>query len=112
MSNHVFDVEKWQAMSLFAQMGNIGAEVGRTFNAEERGDTVSARAAFYRGLDLIDATMEQMSREQTPRLREVARAREQFATAAETGIIDRGLENYFMQFAIAERLQRPTYPPA
>ena len=106
MSSHAFDIDKWQTMSIFAQMGNIGSEVGRAFNALQRGDDLAMTGAFYRGLDLLDATMAELARDKSPRLREVARAREQFAAAIDSGNADRGLEAYFMHFAIAERMQR------
>jgi len=105
MSSHVFDKQKWQALTIFEQMGNIGSEVGRTFSAGRRGDSQSMTAAFYRGLDLIDATAEKLAQDKSPRLREVLRAREQFGWAVEKGG-DSGLEKYFMEFAIAARSGR------
>lgn len=97
MSNHVFDKTRWQSQTIFYQMGNISSEVGRALTAKRRGDVVSMNGALYRGLDLIDATAEQLAREKSPRLREVLRAREQFATLDDT------LESYFMNFALAAR---------
>ncbi len=101
MSSHIFDIEKWAALSMFEQMGNIGSEVGRTMNAIRRGDEVAKQGAYYRGLDLIDATVASWTSE--PRKRELLRARELFATAVETRKADRQLDNYFMQYAIAAR---------
>lgn len=98
MSEHVFDKAKWFHMSIFEQMGNIGSEVGRAFAAKRRGDMATMNGALYRGLDLIDATAEQMAEQKSPRLREVLRAREQFAQ-----LEDNTLEKYFMNFAIAAR---------
>ncbi len=102
MSEHIFDKAKWQSLTFFEQMGNIGSEVGRAFSAQRRGDEASSRAAFHRGLDLIDATAEQLARQQSPRLKEVLRAREIFATNV-MAKNDDGLEIYFMEFAIAAR---------
>lgn len=98
MSEHVFDKAKWSRMTIFEQMGNIGSEVGRAFAAKRRGDTVTMNGALYRGLDLIDATAEQLAEQKSPRLREVLRAREQFAE-----LDDSTLEQYFMNFAIVAR---------
>lgn len=104
MSNHVFDSKKWAGLSLYEQMGNIGSEVGRAMNAMQRGDKTSMQGAYYRGLDLIDATVASWT--SLARRRELLRAREQFATAIESQTVDRGLDNYFMQYAIAARAAR------
>ena len=56
MHNH-FDEEKWALLTFYEQMGNIGSEVGRTMNAIRRGDESALQGAYYRGLDLIDATV-------------------------------------------------------
>lgn len=99
MSSHQFDRAKWQSMTIFEQMGNIGSEVGRAFSAKRRGDDESMTAALYRGLDLIDATAEKLVADGAKyRLREVLRAREQFAELS-----DETLETYFMHFALAAR---------
>jgi hypothetical protein len=104
MSSHVFDADKWSQLSLCEQLGNIGSEVGRTMNAIHRGDEIAKQGAYYRGLDLIDATVASWSSQ--ARKRELLRARELFATAVDTGKIDRQLDNYFMQYAIAARAAR------
>lgn len=106
MSDHIFDKKRWQSWSLFDQMGNIGSEVGRALKAKKSGDTKSAQAAFYRGLDLIDATAEGLIAKRSPRVKEVLRAREVFAESVMTDNVDDTLEKYFMEFAIAARLNR------
>ena len=93
-------------MSFFDQMGNIGSEVGRALNAKKNGDEASMQAAFRRGLDLIDASSEQLASHKSPRLKELLRAREQFAQAILSDIQDETLEQYFMDFAMAARLHR------
>lgn len=60
---HVFDRQKWQSLTIFEQMGNIGSEVGRAFAARRRGDTAAMTGAWQRGLDLLDATAEQLARQ-------------------------------------------------
>jgi hypothetical protein len=104
MSDHVFDKEKWAKLSLFEQMGNIGSEVGRTMNAMQRGDLISAQGAYFRGLDLIDATA--VTNMPLGRRRELLRARELFSASVESQQIDRSLDAYFMQYAIAARAHR------
>lgn len=106
MNNHVFDKQKWAKLTIFEQMGNIGAEVGRALSAKRRGDEKSLRGALYRGLDLLDATANVWTAKKSPRTREILRAREQFVAAATTGQDDPSLENYFMQFAVAARLHK------
>lgn len=104
MGEHVFDREKWAQLTLFEQMGNIGSEVGRTMNAMQRNDEDSMRGAYYRGLDLIDATVSNLTL--PSRRRELLRARELFSTSVELRQVDRSLDNYFMQYAIAARTNR------
>lgn len=106
MSRHVFDKKRWQAQSLFWQMGNIGSEVGRALNAKRAGEEDDMMTAFYRGLDLIDATAEVLLVQKSPRLKEVLRAREEFSAAVLTDRNDTMLEGYFMNFAIAERMRQ------
>ncbi len=62
-------------------------------------------SAFYRGMDLINATVEAWV-QQGKMPYELLIAREQFAESILTDKEDPKLEQYFMQFAIAERLQR------
>ena len=104
MSSHEFNAEKWATLSLFEQMGNIGSEVGRSMNALERGDETALDGAYRRGLDLIDATIKAWDSE--PRKRELLRARELFTNAVESKRVDRQLDSYFMQYAIAARTIR------
>lgn len=104
MSSHIFDVEKWATLSIFEQMGNIGSEVGRSMNALQRGDAAALEGAYRRGLDLIDATVSAWNSE--ARRRELLRARELFTQAIESRKVDRRLDDYFMQYAIAWRAMR------
>lgn len=106
MNKHVFDKQKWAKMTMFEQMGNIGSEVGRAMAAKHRGDTQSMQGALYRGLDLFDITAQIWAKEQSPRTKELLRARELFVQSVITNDEDETLETYFMQFAIAARLNR------
>jgi hypothetical protein len=94
---------RWQSLSIFAQMGNIGSEVGRTYSAKRRGDDKSADEAMARALDLFDATADTIS---APRRKELLRAKEEFLANLSETSQQPGVENYFTQFAIAERLSR------
>jgi hypothetical protein len=104
MSDHIFDTAAWAKMDIFDQMGNIGSEVGRALNAKRQGKTSRSQAAFYRGLDLIDETARLWAKQNKTRLRELLYARELFAESVTTDKIDPTLEAYFMQFAVAARL--------
>ena len=106
MHKHHFDRQGWAKMTLFEQMGNIGSEVGRALSAKHQGDNDSMNSALFRGLDLIDATAKLWAQKYPFRNRELLRARELFVQSVLTDKEDKTLENYFMQFAIAARLNR------
>src|SRR5579871_3550354 len=106
MVKHDFDTSKWTDMDTFNQMGNIGSEVGRALAAKRQGKADRCQAAFYRGLDLIDETAHQWAVQKRPGLKELLYARELFAESVTTDKVDATLEAYFMQFAIAARLNR------
>lgn len=106
MDSYQIDRKKWAQLTIFEQMGNAGAEVGRALAARQRGDTDRAQAAFYRGLDLLDATAYVWASQQSPRTGEILRSREQFVAAMTSAADDPKLESYFMQFALAARAQR------
>lgn len=104
MTSHQFDRGAWASMTMFEQMGNIGSEVGRAFKAKQQNDEKRIQAAFYRGLDLIDATAALWASHSGGRVRELLRAREEFVRSMLGGDDDPSLEEYFMNFAIAARL--------
>ena len=101
MNESHFNTEKWAAMSFYEQMGNIGSEVGRAMNALKRSDESALQGSYFRGLDLIDATVATMS--SPSRRRELLRAREEFSKAIELKTVDQGLDDYFMAFAVLAR---------
>ena len=106
MTEHNFSTERWADMDVFNQMGNIGSEVGRALTAKRQGKTQRCQTAFYRGLDLIDETARLWADQKQPGLKELLYARELFAESVITDKVDPTLEAYFMQFAIAARLNR------
>lgn len=106
MPEHVFDAAGWAEMNVFNQMGNIGSEVGRALAAKRQGKTERCQAAFYRGLDLIDETALLWAAQRRAGLKELLYARELFAESVTTDKVDATLEAYFMQFAIAARVNR------
>lgn len=100
MNNH-FDIARWNALPFYSQMGNIGSEVGRAMNAMKKNDETSVQGAYYRGLDLIDATV--LGLDSLPRRRELLRARELFSASIESHTVDQKLDDYFMTFAVLAR---------
>lgn len=103
MNSHSFDTASWSEMDIFNQMGNIGLEVGRALTAKRQGKTDRCQAAFYRGLDLIDATASDWAAKKYPGFKELLYARELFEESITTNKVDLSLEAYFMQFAVAAR---------
>lgn len=107
MNSYSVDRSHWAKSSIFEQMGNIYSEVGRSFALQRRHDTPAAEAAMVRALDLFDATTEVLIAQKSVRAKEVLRARDQyleiFLDTSDNDEAVRGLENYFMHFAVAAR---------
>jgi hypothetical protein len=102
-SYYAIDRERWKQLSIFDQMGNIGSEVGRTLKLKRNGEDF--QVALIRALDLFDATVEVLVGNKSHRTKEVLRARDQFLQALFIAD-DPTIETYFMQFAIAARINR------
>lgn len=107
---YAIDQDRWAQLSIFEQMGNIYSEVGRSFNAKQRKDVEATQSATYRAIDLFDASIKAQVAAKSPKSREILRSKEQFL-----GLINddnaspdsiQSLDRYFMQFAIAARLNR------
>lgn len=105
MSEHNFDREAWRRLDMFNQLGNIGAEVGRALTAKHAGNTNRMQSAFWRGMDLLNATIDAWAERGEVALPELLIAREQFANSILSNTEDPTLEKYFMDFAVAARLR-------
>lgn len=110
MKPYAVDRERWSKLTIFEQLGNISSEVGRSFSAKRRGDQADSLRAVYRAIDLFDATVDALIKRRSPKSKEVLRAKEEylktfFVSDPEPKQIV-SLERYFMQFAVAARLQR------
>ncbi len=108
MQHRALAAGRWQQMSLAAQLGNIGAEVGRALAAERNGQSLQKQRALERVLELFDLTA--ADPRWRGRLKELLRAREVvcdyfFGSNYYRSQPDR-IEAYFMQFALATRLDR------
>lgn len=64
----------WELYSIYEQMANIGAEVGRSINWKKKNNSKMSLHAFYRALELIDFTIDDKKNEN--RLSEILRMRE------------------------------------
>jgi len=110
MNTYGVDRKRWARLTLFEQMGNIGSEVGRSIRADCTGDKALFEGALVRALDLFDATVEGLVARKSVRAREVLRAKDQYLQLfygdASDPIEAHRLENYFMEFAIAARLNK------
>ncbi len=49
MLHQELTAEKWQKLSFFDQMANVGAEIGRTINWKKK-DEEKSKASFERGI--------------------------------------------------------------
>ena len=106
MANYEIDRERWAQLPIFEQMGNIGAEVGRAVNATRAGKDKRAQGAIDRAVDLLDATVEVLVAQKSPRVKEVLRAREEFLRLFFDDTFEEDADNivrYFNLFAIAAR---------
>ena len=95
---------RWGKLSLAAQLGNVGSEVGRMLRWKSRDERLVA-GAFERALELLDLTL--ADPRWRARLREIARARELLCDAAaggsQYGTTLADLDRYFLAFAVAAR---------
>lgn len=104
---YTIDRTRWAKLGILDQMGNIYSEVGRSFKAN---DKRSKEQAIVRATDLFNATIYALRKTESPRAKEVRRAKQQFLEiisdkhASQESI--QSLDRYFLQFAIAARLNR------
>jgi hypothetical protein len=96
--------DRWWAMSVAEQLGNIGSEVSRAAKWATRNPQM-ARSALHRALDLFDLTLDDPRHRASPaRLREIARAREVvadlFAGPNQYGSTAESLQRYFDAYAV------------
>ncbi len=95
---------RWQELSFFEQMANVGSEVERTISWRERNPEYS-RLAFERALELLDLTV--ADKKNLSRLKELLRVRETLADYFMFdnvyGSDDQKWRNYFYAFNFAAR---------
>lgn len=97
---------RWQKLSFFEQMANVGSEVERTISWRNKGNSLYSQKAFERALELIDFTI--ACPENRKRLKEIARVRETlvdyFHGENLYGSSDKLWQNYFYAFNYAARI--------
>jgi hypothetical protein len=109
-TGYTIDQTRWADLDIFNQMGNIYSEVGRSFKNRDQSNEKQRDQAVARAIDLFNATIQALNSTGSPKAKEVSRAKEQFLEvitdthASQESI--RSLDRYFMQFAIAMRLNR------
>ncbi len=96
---------KWNTLSLFEQMGNIGSEIERTIKWRNSGNTEYCIQAFYRALELMYFTIK--DQKNRTRLKELTRVNEvlidYFLFDNQYKSTDKLWQNYFYAFAYAAR---------
>ena len=99
---------RWQTLSFFEQMANIGGEIERTIQWKQKGNPEYARMAFERALELIDLSIQDMKNKS--RLREIVRVREALADHFVFNNMYNSTaqlwRNYFFCFTYAARAKR------
>ncbi|MFH1838567.1 MAG: hypothetical protein ABH808_03700 [Candidatus Kuenenbacteria bacterium] len=98
---------RWQKLSLVEQMGNIGSEVNRAANSQNKNEKLFW-GAIERAFELLDFTI--IDLRWRKRLKEIVRVRECLGDAIfggkEYGATLKNLEQYFFQFALAARINK------
>ena len=96
---------RWDQLSFFEQMANIGSEVERALNWRAKNNAAYSQKAFERALELIDLSLGSVLG--FARLKELARIRETmvdyFFGINEFMSTDASLRKYFLPFTYAAR---------
>lgn len=96
---------RWQTLSFFEQMANIGSEVERTIKWKEKANDEYSRMAFERTLELLDLTIG--DEKNKSKLRELVRLREvlvdYFMFDNKYFSSDKSFQSYFYAFNFAAR---------
>jgi len=99
---------KWSKMSIYEQMANVGAEVGRAITWRNKNNEEISRNAFYRALELIDTTVFVTTKKSS--IKELLRLREilvdYFAGENIYNSTDEWLNKYFYYYNFAANKDR------
>jgi hypothetical protein len=98
-------LERWSKFSFYEQMGNIGAEIGRTINWREKEPKYS-RMAFERGLELLYLTIKD-PKNKGKRFEMLCLLKKvlinYFCGNNQNSYYNEVLDKYFLQYALAAR---------
>lgn len=98
---------RWHMLTLAEQLGNVGSEISRAIQWENK-DRAMFERALWRALELLDLTIDDPR--WRGRLKELARARElvcdAFFGGREYGTTWKDLNQYFFPFALLARRNR------
>lgn len=98
--------EKWNELSFFEQMANVGSEIERTIKWKNKNNSEYSRMAFERALELLDFTVSDEKNKK--RLKELLRVREiladYFVFQNEYKSTDESWQKYFYAFNWAARI--------
>ena len=99
--------KRWQKLSFFEQMANIGSEIQRAINWREKNPEYS-KLAFERALELIDLTIADKKNRRRGRLKELLRTKEllvdYFCFDNVYKSSDKIWQNYFLAYNYAARI--------
>lgn len=99
---------RWEKLTFFEQMANIGSEIERALNWHTKQNTAYCQKSFERALELIDLTLD--STKSFPRLKELARLREAavdyFFGINQFNSTEESFKKYFFNFTFAARKNR------
>lgn len=102
---HTELADRWHTFTIFEQMANIGAEVGRSINWKRKERKEMSHNATYRALELIDFTVADPKNKDS--LKEILRMREVFLDFVMGDNVykstEKDWENYFYHFTRAAR---------
>ncbi|MBN2464659.1 hypothetical protein JXD38_03415 [candidate division WOR-3 bacterium] len=99
---------RWFELSYDEQMGNVGSEVERALNWQQRGNSEYCRRAVERAFELLDLTI--ADARNSGRHSELTRLREAladyFVGENQLGFTPARWRSYFLTFALAARAGR------
>ena len=104
-NHHTELADRWHTFSIFEQMANIGAEVGRSINWKKKAKADMSRNAVFRALELIAFTVSDPKNKDS--LKEILRMREVFLDFVMGDNVykstEKDWEKYFYYFTVAAR---------
>ena len=99
---------RWEKLSFFEQMANIGSEVKRAISWRKKENNIYSKRAFYRAIELLTLTI--IDPKNKKRLRELTRLREvlidYFFGENQFSSSDKLWHNYFYAFNYAVRVNQ------